>query len=79
MRKLFSIIGTVVLLASFASPAVSSFKENNSFVASSDTIITSEEGAPNVIDEVIWVVGDEPILKSDVEVMRIQGEAEGYK
>ena len=79
MRKLFSIIGTVVLFASFASPAVSSFKENNSFVASSDTIITSEEGAPNVIDEVIWVVGDEPILKSDVEVMRIQGEAEGYK
>lgn len=79
MRKLFSIIGTVVLLASFASPVVSSFKENNSFVASSDTIITSEEGAPNVIDEVIWVVGDEPILKSDVEVMRIQGEAEGYK
>lgn len=79
MRKLFSIIGTVVLLASFASPAVSSFKENNSFVESSDTIITSEEGAPNVIDEVIWVVGDEPILKSDVEVMRIQGEAEGYK
>lgn len=79
MRKLFSIIGTVVLLASFASPAVSPFKESNSFVASSDTIITSEEGAPNVIDEVIWVVGDEPILKSDVEVMRIQGEAEGYK
>lgn len=30
-----------------------------------------------VIDEVIWVVGDEPILKSDVEQMRMQGLAEG--
>ena len=27
--------------------------------------------------EVIWVVGDEPILKSDVEQMRMQGLAEG--
>ena len=31
----------------------------------------------SVVDEVIWVVGDEPILKSDVEMMRLQGEAEG--
>lgn len=30
-----------------------------------------------VVDEVIWVVGDEPILKSDVEVMRINGEMDG--
>lgn len=27
-----------------------------------------------VVDEVIWVVGDEAILKSDVEAMRIQGQ-----
>ena len=30
-----------------------------------------------VVDEVIWVVGDEAILKSDVEAMRIQGQQEG--
>ena len=30
-----------------------------------------------VIDEVIWVVGDEAILKSDVETMRLQAEMEG--
>ena len=35
--------------------------------------------AGSVVDEVIWVVGDEPILKSDVEVARLQGEAEGIK
>ena len=33
----------------------------------------------NVIDEVIWVVGDEPILKSTVEVMRMQAAMEGTK
>ena len=31
----------------------------------------------NVIDEVIWVVGDEPILKSEVEGLRLQAEMEG--
>ncbi|MBQ9668419.1 MAG: peptidylprolyl isomerase [Prevotella sp.] len=33
----------------------------------------------NVVDEVIWVVGDEPILKSDVEVTRIQAAMEGQR
>ena len=40
----------------------------------------SENVAPgSVVDEVIWVVGDEAILKSDVEVARLQAEAEGIK
>lgn len=33
----------------------------------------------NVIDEVVWVVGDEAILKSDVENERIQAQYEGRK
>ena len=33
----------------------------------------------SVVDEVIWVVGDEPILKSEVEAMRIQAEMEGIR
>ena len=32
-----------------------------------------------VIAEVIWVVGDEPILKSDVETMRLQSQMEGLR
>ena len=35
--------------------------------------------AQNAVDEVIWVVGDEPILKSDVEVTRIQAAMEGMR
>ena len=33
----------------------------------------------SVVDEVIWVVGDEPILKSEVEAMRIQAEMENIR
>lgn len=33
----------------------------------------------NVIDEVVWIVGDEAILKSDVEQERIQAQYEGRK
>ncbi len=33
----------------------------------------------NVIDEVIWVVGDQAILKSDVEAERIRAQYEGVK
>lgn len=31
----------------------------------------------SIVDEVVWVVGDEPILRSDIEMMRMQGMAEG--
>ena len=33
----------------------------------------------SIVDEVIWVVGDEAILKSDVEEARLQAEQEGTR
>lgn len=41
------------------------------------TIVTTPTGT--TVDEVIWVVGDEAILLSDVEAMRIQGQQEGLR
>jgi peptidyl-prolyl cis-trans isomerase SurA len=35
--------------------------------------------AASVIDEVVWVVGDEAILKSDVEQMRLQAAMDGVR
>ncbi len=35
--------------------------------------------AASVIDEVVWVVGDEPILKSDIEATRLRAESEGVR
>ena len=43
------------------------------------SLFISSTHAQSVVDEVIWVVGDEPILKSDVEVMRMQAAQEGVK
>ena len=39
--------------------------------------IASSTSSGTTVDEVIWVVGDEAILLSDVEAMRIQGQQEG--
>lgn len=39
----------------------------------------ADSSAHNVVDEVIWVVGDQPILKSEVEAMRMQAAQEGTR
>lgn len=52
--------------------------------AGADTIAAASDSNDeisdkSIIDEVIWVVGDEAILKSDVEYFRARAEAEGYQ
>lgn len=46
-------------------------------VAKVDAVDSADPAS--VVDEVIWVVGDEPILLSDVEMARMQAEMEGVK
>ena len=41
-----------------------------------DSISVPEQ---SIIDEVVWVVGDESILKSDVEMLRIQAQENGTR
>ena len=58
------------------------FRPSGQPIALSDSMKadTAVVDKPNsVVDEVIWVVGDEPILKSEVEIMKLQSEAEGVK
>lgn len=82
MNKGFNIFsGLVVLLLLVGVSA----KANRSPIANEDSDTTKVEvkeptiPESSIIDEVIWVVGDEPILKSDVEAMRLQSEAQGVK
>ncbi|MBP3258123.1 MAG: peptidylprolyl isomerase [Bacteroidales bacterium] len=56
---------TLVILAALLSQVLSLHAQNDSL--------------SSIVDEVIWVVGDEAILKSDVEAMRIQGQQEGMR
>ena len=43
------------------------------------TATVKAQNAQNVVDEVVWVVGDEAILRSDIEVTRIQAAMEGIR
>lgn len=45
----------------------------------STAAVAQTDSLGTIVDEVIWVVGDEAILKSDVEAMRIQGQQEGMR
>ena len=36
-------------------------------------------GQDNVVDEIVWVVGDEAILRSDVETQRLYMQNEGQR
>ena len=47
--------------------------------ADTATATSAEVNEGSVIDEVVWVVGDEPILKSDIEALRLQAETEGVR
>jgi peptidyl-prolyl cis-trans isomerase SurA len=47
------------------------------YQTSADSALSVPQNA--VIDEVIWVVGDEAVLKSDVEAMRMQAAMEGVR
>lgn len=45
---------------------------------STDSVVEDvPETRKGIVDEVVWVVGDEPILRSDIENMRLQGAAQG--
>lgn len=83
-----AVVGIMALSASITARTGLTASGNRGNVNTTDTVetgsVASQEAEqplyePSVVDEVIWVVGDEPILKSDVEVMRLQAEMEGLK
>lgn len=81
MNKNVKYIGLAMLLGAVFCVNLYASKSSASKVAN-DTTNVKKDFVPNersVADEVIWVVGDEAILKSDVEALRLQSEAEGVK
>ena len=73
-------IGAAVLLFPWEAGAFISTDKDVASDSLPDTRKTdSEINQASIIDEVVWVVGDEPILKSDIEAMRLQAEVEGVK
>lgn len=76
LKKIIPIMVMAVPLIGVAASSPSCLFSHSSSAGSSDSDSVS---IGTVIDEVIWVVGDEAILKSDVEVMRMQAAMEGVK
>ena len=80
MKSRYIILGaTTAMMLAVASVSAGSVSAG---VAVPEDSAKVESAAPvipetSIVDEVIWVVGDEPILKSDVESMRLQAETEG--
>ena len=74
MKKILNILllcAVTALTAHAQTTAVDSLK--------SDSVVVDTKFTPNYIDEVVWVVGDEPILRSDIEMARMQAEQEGVR
>lgn len=59
--------------------ALTAALEHDSTTTASDSTANKNNAIanPNYIDEVVWVVGDEPILRSDIEMLRLQADQEG--
>lgn len=67
-----------IFLCVFASLVISAQEEQTDSVAETRDSLGIKPDV-NFIDEVVWVVGDEAILRSDIEMMRMQAVQEGMK
>lgn len=75
MTGLAAAIMTVVVMVTNARQSARTMMA----VDDDSTRVNRPEPSNNIVDEVVWVVGDEAILKSDIEMMRLQAEQEGLK
>lgn len=75
MTGLAAAIMTVVVMATNARQPARTMMA----VDDDSTRVNRPEPSNNIVDEVVWVVGDEAILKSDIEMMRLQAEQDGLK
>ena len=76
--SLFSAVVATSLLTAMGVKA-NNMSSSDSVADDSTKTVVAAIPETSIVDEVIWVVGDEPILKSDVEAMRLQAEAEGNR
>ncbi len=71
-------MSVLAVMALAVTAGTKSFSGKQEPAMQEDSVQTVEPQEPvSVADEVIWVVGDEPILLSDVEMLRAQMEVEG--
>ncbi len=72
MKKAFLILVPLLALLTSMRPA-------GSMGPGGSVAPNPQDSLSSIVDEVVWVVGDEAILKSDIEVTRIQASMEGMR
>jgi peptidyl-prolyl cis-trans isomerase SurA len=79
--RLLALAGVSLMLVPLSAAAwqVALHSEGDATPTDSTATETASINPVSIIDEVVWVVGDEPILKSDIEATRLQAEAEGMR
>lgn len=79
--RLLALAGVSMMLVPLSAAAwcVALHAEGDDTPVDSTATETVSINPASIIDEVVWVVGDEPILKSDIEATRLQAEAEGMR
>lgn len=78
MKKYIPYISLLIVAAPLFAVAVNSgFGHNVSLLDTDSLSVNDDNRKQSVVDEVVWIVGDEPILKSDIEVARLEGDPTG--
>ena len=73
------LVASVFFIASVHASTVSGVEDDGGTAAAKVDSVDSAPNPESIVDEVIWVVGDEAILLSDVENVRLQSEMDGMK
>lgn len=73
------LVASVFFIASVHASTVSGVEDDGDTAAAKVDSVDSAPNPESIVDEVIWVVGDEAILLSDVENVRLQSEMDGMK
>ena len=74
-KFIVALFAAIPMMGIATMPNHTSIPRQSGISADTDSIVPVH----SIIDEVIWVVGDEAILKSDVENMRMQAAMEGIR
>ena len=78
MKKYIPYISSLIVAAPLFAVAVNSELGHSVSLLDSDSLsVNVDNRKQSVVDEVVWIVGDEPILKSDIEVARLEGDPTG--
>ena len=78
-KRIIFLAAAAFALAAFGYRPLAMGADKGAKVAGDSLVVEEKVPEGSIIDEVVWVVGNEPIMKSEVEAMRLQADMENVK